>query len=398
MHPEKHLSRFLNGICNFMHSKRLGTLESVVGSCLSHGQLSVTSLGRGVKRDALEKHRIKQADRLLSNENLLREMPIVYSSLASLVVGDAKRVVILVDWSNLDSNNRHFLLRASVALEGRSITVYEEVHTVKTKEKLCTHREFLLTLKQILPTGVLPIIVADAGFRVTWFKEVEKLGWDWVGRLRGEVKVKSSSEEHWFAARSLHSQATSRPLNLEPYQIAKSNSIGARLVLYKAKAKGRVTLTKFGKATTAKHITKPRKGNKEPWLLATSLSSKQWNAKKIVKLYSSRMQIEESFRDMKSVSLGTGLAQARTYKTNRMKILVMVATLANTFSWLMGRALENTKKIRAFQANSVADQRVLSYVFTGLRFFKQTRVQISYKDLLKAVKDLSMIATETCIT
>jgi len=27
-----------------------------------------------------------------------------------------------------------------------------------------------------------PIVVTDAGFRTPWFKEIESLGWDWVGR------------------------------------------------------------------------------------------------------------------------------------------------------------------------------------------------------------------------
>jgi len=46
---------------------------------------------------------------------------------------------------------------------------------------------------------------------------------------------------------------------------------------------------------------------KEPWLLATSLPVTSTLAKKVVKLYSARMQIEESFRDIKSYRFGAGL-------------------------------------------------------------------------------------------
>lgn len=65
MHPEKHLARFLNNVCGFMHKKRLESLLSVISSCLRQERVNVSSLGRGIARDVLEKHRIKQADRLL---------------------------------------------------------------------------------------------------------------------------------------------------------------------------------------------------------------------------------------------------------------------------------------------------------------------------------------------
>ena len=39
-------------------------------------------------------------------------------------------------------------------------------------------------VKSVLPEGCRPIVVTDAGFRGPWFRDVEALGWDWVGRIR----------------------------------------------------------------------------------------------------------------------------------------------------------------------------------------------------------------------
>lgn len=41
----------------------------------------------------------------------------------------------------------------------------------------------------LTPEGCRPILVADAGFRSTWFMQVEAIGWHWVGRIRGRTLV-----------------------------------------------------------------------------------------------------------------------------------------------------------------------------------------------------------------
>ena len=72
-----------------------------------------------------------------------------------------------------------------LAFDGRSITLYEEVHDINTKEKPATHKCFLRTLKHIInDDSVKPIMVTDAGFKAPWFRAVLKLGWDYVGRTR----------------------------------------------------------------------------------------------------------------------------------------------------------------------------------------------------------------------
>jgi hypothetical protein len=44
------------------------------------------------------------------------------------------------------------------------------------KEKRCTHKAFLVKLKTIIDDDVKPIIVTDAGYKTTWFRDVIALG------------------------------------------------------------------------------------------------------------------------------------------------------------------------------------------------------------------------------
>jgi hypothetical protein len=396
MHPQQHLSKFLDEVCNFMHATRRESLRSILGSCLSSESLGVTALGRGINRGALEKHRIKQADRLLSNRHLQQELEQIYRNLAQMVMNSVKRPVVLIDWSNLDQNERHFLLRASVPTKGRSITIYEEVHTKQTKERLATHKKFLKNLAQIIPQEAKPILVTDAGFRVTWFKAVRRRGWDWVGRIRGRMKVKLDPSARWIDGRALHAKATKIAVDQNNSQIAQRNTLSCRLVLYKAKPKGRVMRTKLGQRSTRNRAVRGERANREPLLLATSLPAQHYDAQNIVKLYSSRMQIEESFRDMKSYQYGLGLKNARTYKTKRMSVLVAIAALANVFSWIIGKATENKCFHRHFQANTIRTSTVLSYVFLGLKFFKQRRITLCRNAFLDACQQLPMFVRSIC--
>ena len=70
------------------------------------------------------------------------------------------------------------------------------------------HREFLHALKLVLPESCCPIVVTDAGFRGPWFRAVEELGWDWVGRIRNKIKYLNESTGRWCFTDSLYTLAT----------------------------------------------------------------------------------------------------------------------------------------------------------------------------------------------
>jgi hypothetical protein len=75
--------------------------------------------------------------------------------------------IILVDGSDIDEYKRYFLIIASLSFDGRYVTLYEEVHDIKTKEKRATHTLFLSRLKAKLGDRVKPIVVTDAGLKLS---------------------------------------------------------------------------------------------------------------------------------------------------------------------------------------------------------------------------------------
>jgi hypothetical protein len=380
MHAEALCHKWLSTVLPRMHRRRLSALSAVVSGACRGGRLSVTGLGRSICSGAKTKHNIKRADRLFSNTHLQSERVEVYTRLSHQVLGAIKQPTIIVDWSDIDGRREFFLLRAAVAVKGRSLTLYEEVHTRETREKRKTHRGFLKNFKKILPPDCIPTIVTDAGFRTPWFKQVLALRWNYVGRIRNREMVQVAQDECWIGAKSLYVDATNKPYLIENVLLTQSNPLRCSLVLFKAKAKGRVRLTKMGKrARSRKSLVNAARGQ-EPWLLATSLSHSP--AKTIVEIYATRMQIEESFRDLKCHRFGLNLYHNGTYKLPRMKLLVLIGAIATTFAWLLGMTARDHNLHQQFQANTTFAVSVLSNVFIGIQIFRYQLLKIPWTDFI----------------
>jgi hypothetical protein len=376
MHAQHIVHHFLTDACAWMHAARRQAVAVSVMAALTGRRLTVTALGRSIMSQAKEKHCIKRADRLLSNQHLHVDRVQVYTALSHRLVGSTQRPVLLVDWSDLDPFKTHFLLRASLPLRGRALTVYEEVHTAKTKEKPQTHKVFLQRLQQVLPEGCQPVIITDAGFRTPWFKQVEQAGWDWIGRVRQRHKIQWTTDGAWGACTALYPQATRTPKALGRVQLTASNPLACQLVLYKAKAKGRRKTNRFGHRVRASHSEKHAARHREPWLLATSLPVNAPRATKVVRLYALRMQIEEAFRDLKSSRFGLSLEYSGTRYLERLQVLLLLAALAVFVGWVLGKAAEAAGQHRQYQVNTVRKRTVLSTVFIGFQVIGDSRVTL----------------------
>lgn len=395
MQAKQVLHKLLQHTCPEMHKTRRKALAVNVMAAL-HGQsLTVTHLGRAITSGAKEKHCIKRADRLLSNVRLHEQRRPLYGLITRLLIGSQTRPVIAVDWSDLDERKRHFVLRASLALAGRSLTLYEQVYTVKTKEKPASHLAFLKVLHAMLPAECRPIIVSDAGFRTPWFRQVESFGWDWVGRVRNRTEAALKGRA-WRPCKSLYANASTTPKALGEAHLTHSNPIACRLVLYKGKPKGRVHLNRLGRPARNSHSRKQAAAQREPWLLATSLPQTRSLAKRVVKIYRLRMQIEEAFRDLKSTRFGLSLELHLTYQVERLQVLLLIATLALLVAWLLGKAIELTGQHRHYQANTVRDRAVLSTIFIGLRAVDDNRVTITALNVRDAYTSLQCILNSHC--
>ena len=65
------VSKVVSLVSYKLHKAQLNAVMACVKSLLNRNAATVTSIGRGINTKIFEKHRIKRADRLLSNPHLL---------------------------------------------------------------------------------------------------------------------------------------------------------------------------------------------------------------------------------------------------------------------------------------------------------------------------------------
>ena len=310
----------------------------------------------------------------------------------------SSRPIILVDWSDLEERQDTFLLRASLAIDGRAMTLYQEVHTVNTKDKPPTHKQFLKKRKSMFEGNVKPIVVTDAGFRCPWFQQVRQLDGDFVGRVRNRTPYQLEKETRWAPINTLYNKATKTPKFIGGGTLAKANPTQVNLVIYKKKPKGGHKLTRKGTLSQWTNSKLAAKREREPGLLATSLKRSRTLAKRVVKIYPSRMQIEEAFRDTKNIDYRLGFSVNRTGSLERLSVLLLLAAIASLILVILGLLAEEDNLHRQFQANTVTSKRVLSFHYLGLRIYQSSQFQFHHLDpkrIKKRVKILLQNYTRT---
>ena len=398
MHAISIVQDVLRKACPHIHKARLESLCDVVRAALIARSHTLSNLARAIEtrvggtgkrkgKTVAVRHRVKRVDRLLGSRALQRERTSIYAAMAQFWLRDlgssepAQVPLILVDWSDLNEARSAQLIRASVALQGRSLTLYEEVHTMKAATTPKVHAAFLKQLKAMLPPGCQPIVITDAGFRSPWFRSVEAIGWHWVGRIRNRDMVRPQGSRNnndddddddnertglWRGAKTLYARATSKALDLGLFDYVRNNPISARLVTVKRAPKGRHMTTVKGERTRSSHSKKKSKAESEPWLLAASLSLAYLSAAAIVAVYGQRMQIEQAFRDTKNPRFGLGLSYSGSRSTTRWAALALVASVAEFVIRLSGQCAINAKMQYDLQLTNRRKRAEISVIRVGM--------------------------------
>lgn len=386
------LTQFLEMTMPSMHKMRRLALIDCISSILNGGLLTVTGMGRGIAGATYEKHRIKRSDRLCSNLHLYNERTQIYTEISKRWIIPGTRPVILVDWSDLDDAKNSFLISATLAYDGRSITLYAEVHSIETKESPEAHFAFMTSLKNILPDNCKPIIVADAGFKVPWHELVLYMGWDYVGRVRQPNHCQFEGED-WQPVKQVFKRATTTAKYFSGL-LTMSNEFKTNFVLFKKPPMGRHSLTADGEKRRSKASKVHSKSGKEPWLLATSLEVSQRTAERVVRIYQRRMQIEEGYRDFKNHLYGFGFEHHESKSIKRISILILIAVLASLVLLLIGTAAEQANLSGRYQANTTKTRRVISLNYLGLRIVADPYVQLTSKQLIAAFYTMLKVTSE----
>lgn len=359
------VSRVLTDCKAFMHQTRWGRLVDLCASAVNGQALALTQLALGSGAKTTLRHRVKAVDRLLGNPAFAAEHLDVYRTLAARWLTGVSPLLIVVDWSSLSADMGWlgwYWLRASVVVEGRSITLYEEVHPRCHLAAHAVHKRFLERMSCVLPEmRSAPIILTDAGFRGPWFAQVLAQGWQWVGRIRNRdfvcrvqpMKSRAAGcpeclapapdmkSSRWFPAKSLYVGASATSEDLGLFDATRNKPNRCRLVRVKRLPKARKRRYASGKVHVNSNSRKQSAAAREPWLLSCSLGLSHLSAETIVSLYAQRMTIEQSFRDTKNERLGLGLTRSLSHGRRRLEALLLIGHIAAITKRLIGEAAKS---------------------------------------------------------
>lgn len=371
-----------------IHAKRLASLLAAVEAVVSGSRLTLSDLGRGLSGPVAVKHNIKRIDRLLGNDSLHTEIPKLYEALVRQCLDGISMPLIVIDWSDLTPDRQWQLLRASLAIEGRSMTLYEQVHPQSRATSPRVHQAFLTQLATMLPTGCVPILITDAGFRSTWFKLVNRMGWYWVGRIRNRDMVSPVNDDAWAGCKTLYPLATTKAKSLGQYRYVRKHPVPCRLVLIKHASQQRHKKSRLGKRVCSSPSLKKARAQREPWLLAVCPKLAHLSAQAVVAVYAQRMQIEESFRDLKSERFGLGFSAGRSTQKDRLAVLLLVACLASFVLRLIGEVGKARQMEFQFQSNTRRSRPVLSVMTLALQLVQHGMAAFPPREFRKALENL----------
>jgi len=359
MHAHQLCQMYFDNTPTTFHGSRKQALKMMTTSLLCDADLALTSLGRHLPGEAYVKHKIKRVDRFLGNHHVYHELPLIYKEMLGPLLAGLERLVIAVDWSGCCTSDYH-VLRASLLHAGRSIPLYNVVVEEALQESPEVHDAFLSTLKEeVLPADASVIVVTDGGFKTPWLEQVRSLGWDFVARMRGRIHCQLEDEQ-WQSIDSLHARAGYTPRYVGEGLLGKTSETqcSADFFIMKQRPQGRHK----SKAQYPQEEQRYQQLQTEPWVIVTSLEGGRQIARTIINYYEKRMQIEQNFRDDKNPRWGFAWRYSRTRNVARISILCLIATLATLLLWLIGFAAEQVQLHRRFQANTVKNKRVLSYL------------------------------------
>jgi hypothetical protein len=336
------LQKCLGNALSSMHALRSRVLLRAVDATIQGRRLTLIDLARAWPHAERIRAPLKAVDRLLGNHHLHGERESIYAAMTHWLTR-SKRPVIVIDWSDLKSDRSWHLLRAAIPAGGRTLTILDMVFPAGQQGSPKAEKQFLRRLSEVLPNDARPILVTDAGFRGPWFRAVEAMGWQWLGRLRNTTYLQPAEVPNvsgeWVSCKAMYAMATRKPRDFGSMDVARSNPLTARVVLHAKPAKGRKHHNRQGVPARNSNSRKNAQRESEPWLLVAS-PSLTLSARQLITLYGRRMQIELSFRDLKSHRYGQGFEDSLTRKGARIEVLLLLSAMAAFATWLVGMACE----------------------------------------------------------
>jgi hypothetical protein len=89
----------------------------------------------------------------------------------------SKRPVIVIDWSDLNSDRSWHLLHAPIPVGGRTLPILEMVFPAGQQGSPKAEKHCLQRSARALSDEARPILITDAGFRGPSFRAVAVMSW-----------------------------------------------------------------------------------------------------------------------------------------------------------------------------------------------------------------------------
>lgn len=267
---------------------------------------------------------------------------------------------IVIDLCYLKDDRMVQMLSAQLCTRGMTLPLYQEIFT--EGELKGRTDAFLAKLRDVIPKEKKVTIIMDAGFNIEWFKLIESHGWDWVCRIRQGKDIKINEE--WISIKDFIPKVGKVTKDQGTILLTGRHQYSCRLITTKKDPKGRKQ--KISRNKTSSKIGNSTYSNaaKEPWILATNLETKTHKASEIVGLYAKRMQIEESFRAIKSHQFGLSARYIRTLDVKRWAVLMLLAAIVLISYWIIGVIGHYNGMQKIFQVNT-SNQRQFLYFTLG---------------------------------
>jgi len=232
----------------------------------------------------------------------------------------------------------HQLLMVSLAFRRRAIPIaWTWVKARRGHSSAVKQLALLAYVQRLIPPGVSVLLVGDSEFgAVEVIRQVEAWGWKYVLRQKANhlIRLSGGDWQHF-------GDAVQRP--------------GQSLWL----GEGLLTREHAHPSNLLAHW---EKGEKEPWLLATNLSSRG----ETLRAYHRRMWVEEMFGDLK----GNGFDLESTHLIHVLRLSRLTLAVVLLYIWFIA---EGSWAIKNGQRHLVdrADRRDLSIFQIGLRLVER---------------------------
>lgn len=327
-----------------LHELRVLSLANGVTGVMNAAVLSLHAIGQAYARvaETSAKSGVKQMDRVVGNSGISVEE--AQKRWAPYIVGERREIVVALDWTDFEKDDHSTLAAYLITSHGRATPLmWRTVKKSALKDRRNEYEyELVERLHDALPDDVAITLLADRGFGdQKLYAHLGVLGWDYVIRFRGVIAVENKAGESRAVDQWV--PATGRPLKIAPARVTSDRTEIAAVVVVHAKAM------------------------KEAWCLATSLGDRP--ASEIVKLYSRRFTIEETFRDQKDIHFGMGLSATHIKNADRRDRLMLLAAVAQVLLTLLGAASEASGLDRYLKVNT-SKKRTHSLFRQGLYWYE----------------------------